>query len=224
MGHPRRASLATLAQLAFLLCAGCHPGIIPDAAVDDLAREPGWRLARGARGVRQEGDADCGAAALSMVLTFWGRAVEAGRIRSDLLAPRERGIRARVLRDYARREGMNAFIIQGRHDDLVKELGSNRPVIVGLGKAGLLSVFPHYEVVVGINPAARWVLSFDPAKGFRTVAWEMFRREWEASGFVGLVMFPDEKLLGDDVANAEKRAADQRQGEGWRRDSIRLMD
>jgi ABC-type bacteriocin/lantibiotic exporter with double-glycine peptidase domain len=195
--------LARLAPLAFLLSSSCHPGTIPDAAVEDLAREPGWRLARGARGVRQEGDADCGAAALDMVLAFWGRAVEPGRIRSDLLAPRERGIPARVLRDYARREGMSAFIIQGRHDDLVKELGSNRPVIVGLGKTGLFSVFPHYEVVVGINPAARWVLSFDPANGFRTVVWEEFRREWEVSGFVGIVIFPDEKLLGDDVATAE---------------------
>lgn len=108
-----------------------------------------------------------------------------------------------MLRDYARREGMSAFIIQGRHDDLVKELGSNRPVIVGLGKAGLWSVFPHYEVVVGINPAARWVLSFDPSNGFRTVVWEEFRREWETSGFVGIVIFPDEKSLRDDVAHAE---------------------
>lgn len=157
-----------------------------------LVHEPGWRLVRGAQGVRQEGNADCGAAALSMVLGFWGLAAESERIPGYLLAPRGRGIRADVLRDYARRKGMHAYLIQGRQDDLVKELGSNRPMIVGLWKIGLWGVFPHYEVVLGINLAARQVLSFDPANGFRIVVWERFRQEWDASGNVGIVIMPDE--------------------------------
>jgi hypothetical protein len=53
----------------------------------------------------------------------------------------------------------------GNLDDVAAELRENRPVIVGLIKVHTTRLTGHYEVVVGIHPAEKRIVTLDPAHG-----------------------------------------------------------
>ena len=75
-------------------------------------------------------------------------------------------------------------------DDLGREVGRNRPVLVGVVKRQGRRVYPHYEVVVGINRRRGRVLVLDPARGRRERALDQFASEWSAAGRLTLIVFP----------------------------------
>ena len=140
--------------------------------------------------VRQIAREDCGAAALAMVLGYWALPVS----REDITAANppvpERGIRAAALRDFARRRGLQAFIVEGQLADLDRELGRHRPVLVGVMKRFGQRLYPHYEVVVGMSRRDQRVLTLDPAHGLRVNSREGFTAEWTAAGRLTLIVFP----------------------------------
>jgi hypothetical protein len=100
-----------------------------------------------------------------------------------------------ALRDFARRRGLQAFVVPGTWRDLEEQLGRGRPVMVGLLKPlwGGRAV-AHFEVVVGFNRARRLVLTLDPARGLRENSAEGFAREWAPAGRVMLVVMPGERI------------------------------
>jgi hypothetical protein len=104
--------------------------------------------------------------------------------------PPGRGIRAGALRDFARQQGLQAFLIQGQFEDLDRQLRRHRPVLVGLRKHFQGRTVAHYEVVVGIHRQQQRILTLDPAHGLRVNSREGFAAEWAAAGQVTLIIFP----------------------------------
>ncbi len=174
------------------LLAGCSylgtaQGFDPAA----MERDPGWIAARGVPLVLQEAESDCGAAALAMVLAYWGVSATRQEVFDACGAPAG-GIRAADLRDFARKKGLKAFIIEGEFADFEKELSKRRPVIVGLVKPHATFVLTHYEVVVGLHPREQVIVTLDPARGWRQNTGEGFLKEWRLARNVTMVVFKGE--------------------------------
>jgi ABC-type bacteriocin/lantibiotic exporter with double-glycine peptidase domain len=174
---------AILIGMVLVAATGC--GVVGSASIE---REAGWLTAAEVPVVRQKGEADCGAAALAMVLSSLSRPVTLEEIIAACPGS-EPGIRAADLRDVARREGLKAFVIAGTVDDLERELGKHRPILVGLVKGEGQRRTCHYEVVVGLNLERCQVALLDPARGWRRDDLDRFASEWRPAGQLALVVF-----------------------------------
>jgi ABC-type bacteriocin/lantibiotic exporter with double-glycine peptidase domain len=181
-----------LALVGCVLVSGCYIGSARTATPADLAPQPddSWNRVDGVPPVRQIAREDCGAAALAMVLGYWGLPATRADISAAHPPERERGIKAGALRDFARRQGLEAFVIQGELADLDRELARHRPVLVGVMKRTSRRVYPHYEVVIGISRGKQRILTLDPAHGLRVNSRDGFAAEWTAAGRLTLIIFP----------------------------------
>ncbi|HVV48784.1 MAG TPA: cysteine peptidase family C39 domain-containing protein [Polyangia bacterium] len=187
-----RAGAAFRLALVVLLAPACYAGSARSVSAQRaaaLAADPAWTFVRDVPFVAQQSNADCGPAALAMVLQHFG-------VRTSLAAlvardpPRDGGVRAGDLRDTARAAGLSAFVVAGTFADLFEQLGRDRPVLVGLatpitGERALA----HYEVVVAIDRRDRRLLTLDPGRGLREDTLEGFAREWAPTGRVTLIVF-----------------------------------
>jgi ABC-type bacteriocin/lantibiotic exporter with double-glycine peptidase domain len=180
------------ALVGCVLVGGCYLGSARTATPADLApqQDDSWNRVDGVLPVRQIAREDCGAAALAMVLGYWGLPIARDDISAAHPSAPERGIKAVALRDFARRQGLEAFVIQGDLADLDRELARHRPVLVGVMKRTSRRVYPHYEVVVGISRGKQRILTLDPAHGLRVNSREGFAAEWAAAGRLTLIVFP----------------------------------
>ena len=175
---------------AALALGGCYRGGAHSVSVADLRAQDGWRLVEGVPLVRQASEHDCGPAALTMVLRRWGIPADADQVARSTGGP-GRAVAAGALRDEARRLGLQAFLIQGDVADLEREVGSNRPVLVGLiQRYSNNRAYAHYEVVVGVNARSHQLLLMDPGNGIREDAMSSFGQEWEGAGRLALVVGP----------------------------------
>jgi ABC-type bacteriocin/lantibiotic exporter with double-glycine peptidase domain len=186
----RRTRLPRLLPLAFALAAGCYTGSARDVSPDRIAADPDWRLVRGVPFIPQRADDDCGAAALAMVLSYHHVPTSRQAVLAEV-PPQDGGMTAGALRDYARRRGLQAFVVAGNFADVQDQIQRGRPLVVGLvkpmlGRRGLA----HFEVVVGFNRRARRVLTLDPARGLRESSAEGFAREWVPAGQAALFVLP----------------------------------
>jgi ABC-type bacteriocin/lantibiotic exporter with double-glycine peptidase domain len=177
-----------VAILALAGACSTYRGTARDTSPVKLAQEPGWLLLRQVPYVAQEGETECGAAALGMVVSYWtGKAPQA--IVAHFRPVGERGVAAGKLRDYARDQGLASFVIEGKLADIVHELEAGRPVLVGLSKPQAKDrVLDHYEVVVGLHKDRKLIVTLDPAEGWRQNTLDGFVREWQIAGFVTLIV------------------------------------
>ena len=186
--HWKRASHRTVAALTMLLAAGCSTlGGATDFDPDGFDRTPGWIAIRDIPAMLQKETTDCGAASLSMVLTHWDICMTMDDVTRNCPAIPEQGIQAKDLRDFARGQGLQSYLIHGSWEDLEKEIDQGHPVIVGLVKPARGGAVTHYEVVVAIHPGLRSVVTLDPAAGWRLNSKSGFQKEWEPAGFLTLV-------------------------------------
>jgi ABC-type bacteriocin/lantibiotic exporter with double-glycine peptidase domain len=187
--RPLRAGLciALLGAAASACYAGASHDVSPARAAA-LAADPAWTLADHVPFVAQRADADCGPAALAMVLAHFGEPATLADV-TTAAPPIDGGVRVGALRDVARDRGLRAFVVAGTFGDLVGELERGRPVLVGLAKPMTTGrALAHYEVVVGIDRRDRQVLTLDPARGLRENTLEGFAREWAPTGRVTLIV------------------------------------
>ena len=177
-----------------LLAAACSTSHGRDVSAAKLATEPGWIFIRGVPYVAQQHETECGAAAIGMVIAYWtGKDGTASLTHFRPVS--ERGIAAGRLRDHAREQGLASFVIEGKLDDISREIRAGRPVLVGLGKPQRSDyVLYHYEVVVGFHPERKLVVTLDPEHGYRQSSLDSFFREWKIAGFVTLVVSTIEPL------------------------------
>ena len=182
---------ALLALIGCLLPCGCYLGSAKSATPADLGADEGWERIASVPEVRQVARQDCGAAALAMVLGYWGRTVTRDEISAANPPTPERGISAAALRDFARRQGLRAFVIPGQlSGDLERELAQQHPVLVGVVKRYGRHAYAHYEVVVGMSRRTRRILTLDPADGLRVDSREGFAAEWAAAKQVTIMIYP----------------------------------
>jgi predicted double-glycine peptidase len=204
MAMARLTQLFSLLGACALSCAS-YQGTARDADLQTVARDDGWRRVDNVPFVRQHAAKDCGAAALSAVLTYYepslGRAGERSTIDEKLRSTPGEGLAASDLRDYAREHGFPAYVFKGNFEDLTHELAEDRPVIVGLYKPlSSEKALAHYEVFIGYHPEKERVLTFDPAHGLRENALDGFMHEWQQAGDVTLVVMPPGE--GESTASA----------------------
>lgn len=152
--------------------------------------EPGWIWVSGVPAIEQEGEKDCGAAALAAVLGYWGAQSTSDEVAGAVQRSPREGAAAGELTAFARSRGFDAYVFHGEMADIEKELGEGRPVIVGVAKPYGDRWLKHYEVVTGLHPRSRWVLTFDPARGWRKNALPGFLTEWDPAGRIMIVVFP----------------------------------
>jgi len=188
--HSRKATLFGLIIAAGVALAGCYHGTARSVSPAELRTQPGWVMVEGVPDVRQESLRDCGPAALAMVLQRWG-VPAASRAEVEKALPPDgaaTGAAAGALRDLARSRGLRAFLISGRVEDLIHEVGAGRPVLVGLVQRHGDEALSHYEVVVGYNPVTRRLLLHDPGHGPREDGFDGFGEEWKPTGNLTLVV------------------------------------
>jgi predicted double-glycine peptidase len=174
-----------ISLLVALLGSGClYRG---DAeAFDASEHRHDVTLLEGVPVVRQEGHFDCGPAALSSLLAYWGIRETPDSIRRATKTPPNQTMRAGDLRDYVQRRGLDAFVFRGSFADLEAEIEGRRPVLVGTLKPYVGDRWlAHYEVVTGVGPTA--IITMDPAAGYREYSRAGFLREWERTNRVMLV-------------------------------------
>jgi ABC-type bacteriocin/lantibiotic exporter with double-glycine peptidase domain len=168
-------------------CGGRTPPPRPPATAAN------WTVVPGVKMVKAQSEADCGAAALSMVLGRWSPDLDDRAIARALGPPDSiNGYRAAMLRNVARSQGMNSFVIEGQITDLVHEVSLGRPVIVGVVITRLGSAYPHYQVVAGADAAGEWFLIADPRGTWTRVPAQELLTGWRPAGQVAVVVFPPE--------------------------------
>lgn len=180
----RRGAVAAL----LLAGTGCYLGTATDADPSFFRTQPGWIVLEGVPYRAQETGTGSGIAALSMILAYWeGEGWTPDQVARKVPGLEHRESPARDLRACAREAGLESYLIHGSWADLLRELLQGRPAIVGLAKPYQGGVNAHYEVVVGLNPEARLVLTLDPARGWRQNSVEGFLDEWEPTTCLLLV-------------------------------------
>lgn len=171
-----------------LAACSTYRGTARDVSAAQIQAEPGWVLVRDVPYTQQQGETECGAAAISMVVSYWTGANTESIVTAFRPVP-ERGIAAGRLRDYARTHGLASYLIEGTVEDLVREIKAGRPVLVGLSKPqSRTRVLDHYEVVVGLHGDRQLVVTLDPESGWRQNTVQGFFREWKLAGFVTLIV------------------------------------
>jgi ABC-type bacteriocin/lantibiotic exporter with double-glycine peptidase domain len=186
-GGARRRVLAIVGALLATGCAHARTGapVAPPEARD-------WIVVPHVRMVAQEGDADCGPAALAMALGRWDAAPSPDAWQPSRGEPaRPGGVSAGALRDEARRAGFQAFVLEGSFDDLSAEVDAGHPVIVGLVRLERELRTAHFAVVVGHDAKARRWLVADPALGVLALGRDALEADWARAGWVTLVLAPN---------------------------------
>ena len=185
--------VVVLALLGFMpACALPYTG--GARAMKPAQLDSSWVRAAPTPVVLQQRQADCGLAALAMVAGAWGRHWSLDDM-SHRMSPGTKGVKLRVLRDFARDRGLEAYAIKATRKDLHNELAQGRPVLLGL-------ILPHdqkrnrshYEVAIAFDPRDGTVVTIDPATG----AWmkrtpKVLDLEWKAAGYAALVVVGDQE-------------------------------
>jgi predicted double-glycine peptidase len=128
----------------------------------------------------------CGAAALAMVLRYWGDDASHDEVARTLLTPELHGIAGSRLAEFARGRGMEAVAYRGDMTNLREFVGKGRPLIVAwdMGRGRY-----HDVVVVGVDGGRDAVIVHDPAAGAsRSVKSGTFERRWQGAGYWTLVV------------------------------------
>jgi ABC-type bacteriocin/lantibiotic exporter with double-glycine peptidase domain len=183
-------ALALAVSIGGALGCASYRGTAVNAAQAPPANERGWIWVSGVPEVLQRGERDCGPAAMSAVLSYWGRKVTPNQIRASLGRGADERVRAEELTSFARSIGFDAYAFNGGVPDVAAELRQGRPVIVGVAKRYGQSALAHYEVVVGLHTDSQQVMTLDPANGWRKNTLSGFMSEWNPTGRVVIVVFP----------------------------------
>lgn len=173
---PARGGLAlTAGLLSFAVsCASSRGAASSEVAAAELSAANGWAVVSDVPFERQRDASACGSAALTMVLKHYGLEVRQDEILATSRGPAPE---ADELRDFARAQGLAAFLFSGDLEIVVHELQQDRPVIVALARGEQGE--EHYEVVVGYNVSRGQLATVDPARGYVAVSLRDFIAAWE---------------------------------------------
>ena len=179
--------LVVVLVVAASACVSSYVGSATPFAPAELERDPGWIAVRNVPVIRQESQAECGAAAIAMVVSYW-TTESSPRVFAALRPVSQPGLEAGRLRDFARQRHLRAYLVSGNVTDLERELQAGRPVLVGLVKPQRSGALAHYEVVVGLHRDKGIIVTLDPAQGWRQNSLSGFLTEWKPAAYLTLVV------------------------------------
>jgi len=130
----------------------------------------------------------CAAAALTMVLRYWGDPAPEGELTAALPGRDGSGVAGSRLADVAHKRGHEAVVYRGDMQHLREQLGKGRPLVVALG-AGRRRF--HDVVVIGFDDQGWAVVVNDPERGAsRRLPARTFQKQWAESGYWTLLVLP----------------------------------
>jgi ABC-type bacteriocin/lantibiotic exporter with double-glycine peptidase domain len=203
-----RSTKALLAVVTPLLvgCVSGYRGLATETSPTELRSVCGATSVEGVPFIEQAGREDCGTAALAMIFAYWQ--IPMGR--EDVLAacPTEPGVgtKAAAMRDLARANGLQVWLIKGELADLEHELERGRPVLVGLAQACSDATWSHYAVVVGVSRLNDRIVTVDPARGWQKNTVRGFLDEWEPANRLSMVFLrppPTASTPSSNVSSSE---------------------
>ncbi len=160
----------------------------------------------------------CGYAALAMVIGYWAeqQGLAGGFIdgtpeqreqavaERDLyviqhdLPPGRHGISAHAMQQYLNEHGFITFALRGTWNDLEKEIGKGRPLIVATRPKGDPQL--HYVVIAGVDPSRSLVMMKDPAEHkLLTEERAEFEKDWSATRNWLLLAVPEDSQLAAEM-------------------------
>ena len=130
----------------------------------------------------------CGAASISMVMSYWNSqpgarqeaADDVAGIQRRLYSPKDHGITASSMVDYFKHHGFEVFAFSGTWSDIDQHLRKGRPLVAALQPHGQSQL--HYVVIDGIDPVHSLVMMNDPAER-KLLSQERaaFEKDWSAT-------------------------------------------
>lgn len=150
--------------------------------------------------------AQCGPAALTSVLRYWGRDASVEAVSRELLRSRARGVLNVTLAQYARERGLWAEIRTGAGTgELEAWLRRGIPPILMLRVGPRITASYHFIVLTGFNPSdGLWYANVGQAAP-HAIPDAQLRRRWEQAGRWLLILSPPERvdwpLRGDQAAS-----------------------
>lgn len=111
-----------------------------------------------------------------MVMAYWGRSVDPGRVYADLGGSSNDGIEFAAMNKYLQGAGFRSFTVRGGWEDLQKHLDKRRPLIVALRPKAPANL--HFAVVAGLDSDRVWIN--DPTQRKVSVLKRAeFEKQWE---------------------------------------------
>lgn len=136
----------------------------------------------------------CGPASLAMVLDAAGVKVTPQELATQVYLPSREGSLQVEMLAAARRNGMLAYELAPKLEDLLTEVAAGTPVIVLQNLA--LSWYPlwHYAVVVGYDLQRGEIILRSGLERRQVMALSTFERTWERAGYWAMLASPPRRM------------------------------
>ncbi|HTP95184.1 MAG TPA: PA2778 family cysteine peptidase [Burkholderiales bacterium] len=136
----------------------------------------------------------CGPAALAMVLNAGGVAVSEQELTEQVYLPGRKGSLQIEMLAAARRNGMVAYPLAPRLEDVLREVAAGNPVVV-LENYGF-SWYPlwHYAVVVGYDLGALEIIRRSGTRPRQIQPLALFEYVWKQEHYWAMVALPPQRL------------------------------
>ena len=154
-------------------------------------------------------DYQCGPAALAMVLSAGGKAVEPEALRPQVYLPDRHGSLQIEMIAAARRNGFVAIELAPNLSDLLAEIAAGNPVVVLQNLA--LDWYPawHYAVAIGYDLKAQHITLRSGAERRLQMPLDTFEHTWRRSGYWAMLALPPRRPPASVPADDYLRAVAQ---------------
>jgi hypothetical protein len=170
-----------------LLLQGCATRAAQDLRAHWPAGLPDRAAVAGTPFIEQ-GEQECGPAALAMVMMQAGVPADVAALKPQVYLPGRQGSLQVELPAAARRAGLAAYLLPPRLDALLQELSAGHPVLVfqNLG----LSMLPvwHYAVLTGYERDRQALRLHSGPKADDSIGFDTFERTWARGGHWAMVV------------------------------------
>ncbi len=172
-----------LIALLALLVWGCSPF----KPLSEQVRESEDTVRLEVPYVPQARDNDCGPAALSSVLAYYGNAVVLEDITDEIYIPSLGRTLLPDMENFARARDFETFSGRGDIEQLKQAIHSGKPVIVFMEASPGLISRPHYIVITGYTPEG--FISHVGVMADAFIDFEDFDQRWQAMNRLHLIIW-----------------------------------
>jgi ABC-type bacteriocin/lantibiotic exporter with double-glycine peptidase domain len=128
----------------------------------------------------------CGPAALSGVLNYWGVAVTPDEVAGNIFSSSARGTLTIDMVLYAQQKGLSVEQFKGSLDNLRQNIDAGFPVIVLVDNGGAFYQLNHFMVVIGYNKYG--ILANSGKDKEKFIPEKDFLKSWEKTNFWTLLI------------------------------------